>query len=102
MAINVFFVLMELFTAIYSGIPEHIAHFKFLYFGLEGHTTLVPWMWTSAVLSVVALTLLINPRTRRNETLPGACLRRRLPGALDREGPRPDHRRVRAVADGQS
>jgi Ni/Fe-hydrogenase subunit HybB-like protein len=75
MAINVFFVLMELFTAIYSGIPEHIAHFKFLYFGLEGRTTLVPWMWTSAVLSVVALTLLINPRTRKNERfLAPACV----------------------------
>ena len=75
MAINVFFVLMELFTAIYSGIPEHIAHFKFLYFGLEGRTTLVPWMWTSAILSVVALVLLINPKTRRNErTLMAACV----------------------------
>ena len=75
MAINVFFVLMELFTAIYSGIPEHIAHFKFLYFGLEGRTTLVPWMWTSAVLSVVALTLLINPKTRRDERfLVPACV----------------------------
>ena len=75
MAINVFFVLMELFTAIYSGIPEHIAHFRFLYFGLEGRTTLVPWMWTSAILSVVALVLLINPKTRRNErTLMAACV----------------------------
>jgi molybdopterin-containing oxidoreductase family membrane subunit len=75
MAINVFFVLMELFTAIYSGIPEHIAHFKFLYLGLDGRTTLVPWMWTSAVLSVVALALLINPTTRKNERyLVPACI----------------------------
>ena len=75
MAINVFFVLMELFTAVYSGIPEHIAHFKFLYFGLEGRTTLVPWMWASAILSVIALVLLINPRTRHNERfLVPACI----------------------------
>jgi len=75
MTINVFFVLMELFTAIYSGIPEHIAHFRFLYLGLEGRTTLVPWMWASAALSVLALALLINPRTRHNERyLVPACI----------------------------
>jgi Ni/Fe-hydrogenase subunit HybB-like protein len=75
MSINVFFVLMELFTALYSNIPEHIAHFRFLYFGLEGRTTLVPWMWSSAILSVVALVLLINPKTRRNERfLVPACI----------------------------
>ena len=75
MAINVFFVLMEVFTAIYSGIPEHIEHFEFLYLGLEGKATLVPWMWTSAILSVIALVLLINPKTRGNErTLVAACI----------------------------
>jgi Ni/Fe-hydrogenase subunit HybB-like protein len=75
MAINVFFVLMELFTALYSGIPEHIEHFRFLYLGLEGRTTLVPWMWSSALLSVVALVLLLNPKTRHNEkTLAVACV----------------------------
>jgi len=75
MVINVFFVLMELFTAVYSGIPEHIEHFRFLYLGLEGRTTLVPWMWSSALLSVVALVLLINPKTRHNEkTLAAACV----------------------------
>ncbi len=75
MAINVFFVLMEVFTAFYSGIPEHIEHFEYLYVGLEGQATLVPWMWTSAILSVVALVLLINPKTRRNErTLVAACV----------------------------
>ena len=75
MAINVFFVLMEVFTAIYSGIPEHIEHFEFLYFGLEGKATLVPWMWASAILSVIALVLLINPKTRGNErTLVAACI----------------------------
>ena len=77
MVVNVFFVLMELFTAFYSGIPEHIEHFQYLFFGLEGRTTLVPWMWTSAILAVVALALLINPRTRRNERILVPGLRRR-------------------------
>jgi len=68
MVANVFFVAMELFTALYSDIPEHVSHFAFLFMGLEGETTLAPWMWTSAVLAVVSLVLLINPSTRSNET----------------------------------
>lgn len=74
MAVNVFFVLMELFTAIYSNIPEHIDHFQYLFFGIDGHTKLVPWMWTSVVLSIISLLLLLNPGTRKNErTLGFAC-----------------------------
>jgi Ni/Fe-hydrogenase subunit HybB-like protein len=74
MAVNVFFVLMELFTALYSDIPEHVEHFRFLFLGLAGDNTLVPWMWASSILSIVALVLLINPGTRHNEkTLAVAC-----------------------------
>jgi molybdopterin-containing oxidoreductase family membrane subunit len=74
MAVNVFFVLMELFTALYSDIPEHVLHFQYLFFGLEGKTTLVPWMWASVTLGIVALILLLIPRTRRRETTLGfAC-----------------------------
>ncbi len=68
MIINVFFVLMEVFTVFYSGIPEHKHHFQYLFAGLDGHASLVPWMWTSVILSVVALVLLIVPSYRRNET----------------------------------
>ncbi|MCB2199385.1 polysulfide reductase NrfD [bacterium] len=75
MALNVFFLLMEIFTASYSGMPEHIDHFKFLYFGLDGYTTMVPWMWGSAILAVFSLILLFNPKTRNNETfLAWACV----------------------------
>lgn len=69
LAANVFFVLMELFTAIYSNIPEHVAHFEYLFLGLDGNTTYVPWMWTSMILAVVALALLIVPQTRKNESI---------------------------------
>jgi len=69
MALNVFFVLMEVFTAIYSAIPEHVEHFQFLFGGLPGHPTLAPWMWVSAALAALALILLINPRTRAKENL---------------------------------
>ncbi len=69
MILNVFFLLLEMFTAFYSGIHEHTLHFKLLFTGLEGNYTLVPFMWTSIVLAVIALYILINPRTRSNEKL---------------------------------
>jgi Ni/Fe-hydrogenase subunit HybB-like protein len=67
MVANVFFILMEVFTAFYSNIPEHMLHFRFLFGGLEGQATLVPWMWASATLAVLALVLLVNPRTRNRD-----------------------------------
>lgn len=69
MLTSVFFTLLEVFTAFYSGSPEHMEPFKYLYAGLEGHTTLVPWMWTSLTLSLLAIVLLVNPAWRRNESL---------------------------------
>jgi Ni/Fe-hydrogenase subunit HybB-like protein len=75
MILNVFFLLMEVFTAFYSRIPEHMEHFKYLFAGLEGHGALVPWMWTSAILAVISLVLLVTPRARNNETLlPVICV----------------------------
>jgi molybdopterin-containing oxidoreductase family membrane subunit len=67
MILNVFFFLLELFTAFYSQIPGHMVHFQFLFAGLEGHGRLVPWMWAATVFAVLALVLLINPSTRRKE-----------------------------------
>jgi molybdopterin-containing oxidoreductase family membrane subunit len=66
---SVFFVLMEIFTVFYSQVPEHMQHFKYLFVGLHGHYALVPWMWAAVILAAIALMLLINPRTRQNETL---------------------------------
>jgi molybdopterin-containing oxidoreductase family membrane subunit len=67
MIISVFFMLMEIFTVFYSQIPEHMEHFAFLFVGLHGHAVLVPWMWTSVVLAVLSLVLLITPRYRKND-----------------------------------
>lgn len=73
--INVFFLLCEVFVAFYSSIPEHTAHLKYLFVGLHGHGVLVPWMWTSVILMGVSIVLLVNPVTRRNESvLAVACL----------------------------
>jgi len=75
MLANIFFILMEIFTAFYSDIPEHIYHFKFLFVGLQGNTLLVPWMWASSILAVISVLLLVIPRFRNNTTTLGiACV----------------------------
>jgi len=69
MAINIFFVLVEVFTAIYSDMPHHTHAFEYLLLGLHGgeYSALVPWMWTSQILAVGALILLLIPRVRARE-----------------------------------
>jgi [DsrC]-trisulfide reductase subunit P len=75
MCANVFFILMELFTTIYSGIPDHNSHLQYLYLGLDGNARLVPWMWTSAILALTSLLFLLIPRLRNNQKmLLTACL----------------------------
>lgn len=75
MAVNVFFVLLEFFTALYSDIPHHVQHFQYLYFGIGEATALVPWAWASAILSLGAMILLLVPKTRQNfSLLPWICV----------------------------
>jgi molybdopterin-containing oxidoreductase family membrane subunit len=74
-SVNVFFFLCEVFVVFYSNIPEHMDHLKYLFVGLHGHGVLVPWMWASMILMVVSIILLVNPVTRKNETvLVVACI----------------------------
>jgi len=75
MILNVFFLLMEVFTAFYSQIPEHTEHFRYMFVGLEGHRALVGWEWASVLLAAASLVLLIVPQLRRNEkVLAAACV----------------------------
>ncbi|MCK5723354.1 MAG: polysulfide reductase NrfD [Gammaproteobacteria bacterium] len=68
--LNMFFLLLEVFTAFYSQIPGHMHSFVYLFWGLEGHgSVLAPWMWASIAFAVVALVLLIVPATRRREDI---------------------------------
>ncbi len=69
MAVNIFFVLLEMFTALYSAMPEHVIHFRYLFVGIEGANNLVPWMWVCEIIGFASLTLLIIPKLRRNETI---------------------------------
>jgi len=68
-AINVFFILAEVFTAFYSEIPEHEAGFEYLFIGSGSDYHLVPWMWLSFLLSLIALTLLLVPQWRTHSRL---------------------------------
>jgi molybdopterin-containing oxidoreductase family membrane subunit len=69
MVVNVFFVALELFTALYSDIPAHVEHFTYLFVGLHGHNVLAPWMTASLVLAAVSLVLLVIPQLRRKESV---------------------------------
>ena len=75
MILNVFFFLLEVFTAFYSQIPGHMHSIVYLFSGLDGHGKLVPWMWTAAFFGVLSLVLLIVPAARRKEeVLAVACI----------------------------
>lgn len=69
MCVNVFFVLMEIFTTFYSRIPGDVSHLQYLYFGVNGKAVLTPWMWGSVIFSVISLILLITPKTRNNHKI---------------------------------
>ncbi len=69
MSVSVFFVLVELFTVLYSGIPDHVDHYVCMFFGLHGMRDLMPWMWISVAAALAALVLLLVPRLRANEKL---------------------------------
>ena len=65
--VNLFFVLVEVFTAVYSGVPEHRHALEYLFLGLDGHGPLVLWMWASVLLSVGSVVVLLLPGVRRSD-----------------------------------
>ncbi len=67
MVLNLFFVLVELFTGLYSDMPHHMHHFEYLFAGFHGHAALVPWMWVCELLTVCCVLLLLVPSVRRHE-----------------------------------
>ena len=71
---NIFFFLLEVFTALYSGIPGHAHPMAFLFAMPEHWPT---WaMRAAALMALAAFFLLALPATRRNTTLMplGLCL----------------------------
>ena len=75
MILNVFFFLLELFTAFYSQIPGHMLPIIYLFKGLDGHAKLVPWMWTAAFFGILSVVMLVVPAVRRDlRALTAACI----------------------------
>ncbi len=73
--INIFFLLLEVFTVFYSSMPEHMHHFEYLFAGLHGKGNLVNWMYLCAFLYVLSMGLLLFPSNRKKEgMLLFACL----------------------------
>jgi len=68
MFVNLFFTAAEMFKETYSATHE-LKHMKYLYFGLEGKTALVPWAWTSLFTGIAAFFIFIVPKWRRNPVL---------------------------------
>ena len=73
LTINLFLLICEVFAELYAD-TAHAASTRYLWTGLHGHGTLVPWIWTSLGLTVTALVLLYHPVTKVNRGwLFGAC-----------------------------
>ncbi len=74
MFINLFLFGAEIFKEYYSD-TAHLVHTQYLYSGLHGHKSLVPFAWTSLICSLVAFALFLNPATRKRMfTLNLGCL----------------------------
>ncbi len=65
MFLNLFLLAAEAFKEWYSD-THHLLHTRYLYFGLEGSTALVPWAWISLFCSIAAFLLFLIPKTRKN------------------------------------
>jgi molybdopterin-containing oxidoreductase family membrane subunit len=73
MIINVFLLGCEVFTEFYAE-TVHVAAAKYLYFGLHGHSGLVPWIWTAIILDFIGLFVLVSPLSQKIGWLNLACI----------------------------
>jgi molybdopterin-containing oxidoreductase family membrane subunit len=72
--INLFLHGAEVFKEYYSS-TEHLLYTRYWFQGIGEHRTLVPYAWSAVALNLLALGLLIVPKTRRNWiTLNIGCL----------------------------
>jgi molybdopterin-containing oxidoreductase family membrane subunit len=73
MGFNLFLFGAEFFKEFYSG-TIHMAPLQYMYFGLHGHSKLVPWLWMALIFNLIAFFLFLSTRARENPvTLNLAC-----------------------------
>ena len=63
--VNLIMLISELFKEFYAP-THHSESAYYLFFGLEGKTALLPWIWTAITLNVVATVLLTFHKLRNN------------------------------------
>jgi molybdopterin-containing oxidoreductase family membrane subunit len=74
MFINLLLLGAELFKEYYTA-SIHLDPVRYLFQGLDGHSALVPWIWTAMIFNVIAFLIFLVPETRRNNvTLVIGCL----------------------------
>jgi Ni/Fe-hydrogenase subunit HybB-like protein len=74
-SINLIMLFSEVFKEFYTP-THHSISAMYLWFGIEGHNSLVPWIWTAVVMNIVAtLTLMLNPgKNNPKVLLPASAL----------------------------
>ncbi len=65
MAVNIFLLIAEVYKEYYSDTLE-FAPMIYLFLGLDGHNTLVPWIWTAMFFNLIGFLLFLIPKTRKN------------------------------------
>ena len=65
MGFNLFLTAAEAFKEFYSN-TEHIIYIQYLFLGLKGHNTLIPYAWASVLCGIAAFVLFLVPRARKN------------------------------------
>lgn len=72
--INLIMLFSEIFKEFYFP-THHSISAVYLYFGMDGHNSLVPWIWTSICVNFLAtLVLALNPGKNNPKVLLPACL----------------------------
>ena len=72
--INLIMLFSEVFKEFYLP-THHSLPAIYLYFGLEGHNSLVPWIWTAIIMNLAAtVTLAFNPGDNNPKVLFPACI----------------------------
>jgi molybdopterin-containing oxidoreductase family membrane subunit len=64
MAVNLFLLGAEFYKELYSG-THHLSPLIYLYKGLHGKGTFVPWIWTAFSFNVIAFIIFLIPATRK-------------------------------------
>ncbi|GAP64112.1 prokaryotic molybdopterin-containing oxidoreductase family [Ardenticatena maritima] len=70
--VNLIMLVSEMFKEFYWP-TEHSKSAIYLFFGLDGHNALVPWMWTSLAMTGLATLILTVPQLRQRKPILYLC-----------------------------